>query len=88
MWPCLVTITDTLTGGKLYGHRVTSPEVKFDPRTETLVIIDGPREEELKRVSLHSIDPTGVTLSALVPPISGHGFAPDEVHIRLDFACE
>jgi hypothetical protein len=88
MWPCQVNITDVETGGKLHSSVYFSPDIEFDPAAERLSISEGTKTEEFARVKLHSIDNVGVTLSALVPPMSGHGFAPDEVYVRLDWATE
>ena len=88
MWPCQVNVVDTATGGKLHSTVYHSPDIEFDRVSSRLTITDGPRREEFTRVQVHSIDHVGVTLSALVPPISGHGFAPDEVHISLSWVIE
>ena len=88
MWPCTVTVVDAHSSGKLFKEVHYSPVLTFDEQKQQLTIQEDHRSETFSRVKVHSLTPTGIKLAALVPPISGHGFAPDEVHITLDFASE
>ena len=88
MWPCTVTVVDAQSEGKLFKEVHYSPEMTFDEQRQQLTVHENHRSEVFSRVKVHALTPTGIKLAALVPPISGHGFGPDEVHITLDFAGE